>query len=68
MWLGQGVSCLEILKEGFTEKDRLKSLEELVHLFADASSRIRILSQAIIHCIQTVHLGTLLRRNSHQIN
>jgi hypothetical protein len=60
MWfLGQGTPCVEIPKEGFTEKDRLKSREEFVHLLAFTSSRIKILSETMIHCIQTQNLGTI---------
>mmetsp|Transcript_8998 Transcript_8998/g.21384 ORF Transcript_8998/g.21384 Transcript_8998/m.21384 type:complete len:261 (+) Transcript_8998:167-949(+) len=57
--LGEGTPCLEIPKEGFTEKDRLKSREECVLLFAFTRCRIKILSVTMINCIQHQNVGTL---------
>jgi hypothetical protein len=54
MWLGQGIP-----KEGFTEKDRLKSREEFVLCFAYISFRIKLLSSVMIACIQRGNIGTL---------
>lgn len=53
MWLGQGPP-----KEGLTEKDRLKSREECVHRFAFLHSRIKVLSETMIHCIQVGYVGS----------
>jgi hypothetical protein len=59
MWLGQGAPCLEIPKEGFTEKDRSKSRDEFAPMFAFTSSRIKILAQTMIACIQKGSVGTM---------
>jgi hypothetical protein len=60
MWLGgAGRPCLEMPKDGFTEKDRLESRDEFVHLCVYLRLRIKILSQVMIHCIQRGNIGTL---------